>query len=333
MNHRPRWRPISAGLIVVVGFVFGASTASAAPGGKKPPTTTTTPPRPGDSTPPTTPTELRVTETTRTSITLAWNASTDNSGVFSYVVKQDNLSLTVSQTQTSYTLTWLSPGRTYTFYVYAVDRALNTSGNSNTVTATTLPDLTPPTAPALSVPNVSPSQVWLSWTESTDDIPYSSVGYTIHVNGAPATGLNWINHREASLRHLTPSTTYTFKVTARDGGGNATDSNTVSVTTLPSSDTAPPTAPRNLRIDIDQGCAEVWLAWDQSTDDVDAQSAIEYEVYVNGVLSPLAVDAGVGRSFAYGTNHGLNSFVVRAVDRSGNTSAASNTVTAELWPC
>lgn len=328
MIHRPSWRAISAGLIVAVTLVLGTSAASAAPAGKKP-----APSPAGDSTPPTAPADLRVTATTRTSITLAWNASTDNSGVFSYVVKQDNLSLTVSQTQTSYTLTWLSPGRTYTFYVYAVDRALNTSGPSNTVVATTLPDVTPPTAPVLSVPNVSPSQVWLSWTESTDDIPYPTPGYTVYVNGAPATGLNWINHRDASLRHLAPSTTYTFKVTARDGGGNVTDSNTVSVTTLPSTDTVPPSAPRNLRIDIDQGCAEVWLAWDQSTDDRDAQSSIEYEVYVNGVLSPLAVATGVGRSFVYGTNHGLNSFVVKAVDRSGNTSAASNTVTAELWPC
>jgi hypothetical protein len=39
-----------------------------------------------------------------------------------------------------------------------------------------------------------------------------------------------------------------------------------------------PTAPTNLHIEIDQGCAEVWLAWTQSTDNVDPQSALEYEV-------------------------------------------------------
>ena len=207
------------------------------------------------------------------------------------------------------------------------------SGNSNTVTVTTQPDLTPPSAPVLSSPNVSPSQVWLSWTESIDDLPLSFVGYSVYVNGALATGLNWINHREASLRHLSPATTYTFKVTARDGSGNVADSNVVSVTTLPSTDTVPPSAPTNLRIESDQGCAEVLLAWDQSTDDVDPQSAIEYEVYVNGELSPLAVVTGVGRSFAYGTIDGLNTFVVKAVDRTGNTSAPSNTATAELWTC
>jgi hypothetical protein len=333
VSNRPSWRAVSAGLIVAAGLLLGTSAASAAPGGKKPPPTTTT--TVADRSAPTTPSNLRVTGTTKTTISLAWDPSTDN-GAFSYVVRQDNhLSWTVNQTQTTYTLTWMSPGRTYSFYVYAVDRGLNTSGNSNTVTATTLPDLTPPSAPVLSVTNVSPSQIWLSWTESTDDMPpsVSSVGYTVYVNGAVATGLNWINHRDASLRHLTPSTTYTFKVTARDGGGNTTDSNTVSVTTLPSSDTVPPSVPQNFRIDFDQGCAEVWLAWEQSTDNVDPQSAIEYEIYVNGVLSPLAVDTGVGRSFAYGTNQGLNSFFVKAVDRSGNTSAASNTATAELWPC
>jgi chitodextrinase len=313
--------------IIALSVVVGQANAWAAPKGPKPT------PAPGDSIPPTAPTGLRVTGTTKTSVSLAWSPSTDNSGTFSYVVKQDHLSWTVPDGQTSYTLTWLSPGRTYSFYVYAVDRALNTSGNSNTVTATTLPDLTPPSAPALSVPAVSPSQIWLTWTEAVDDMPYAGVGYGIYVNGAPATSINWINHREASLRHLSPATTYSVLVRARDASGNTSDSDVVTVTTPASTDTVPPSAPTDLRIEIDQGCAEVWLAWTQSTDNVDPQSAIEYEVYVNGVLSPLAVVTGVGRSFAYGTNFGVNTFVVKAVDRTGNTSAASNSISAELWPC
>ncbi len=328
MPHRPAWRSVVTSLIVLLGLVLGASTASAAPRDRKPPPAT------GDRTPPTAPTNLRVTATTTTSVTLAWNPSTDNSGTFSYVVRQDNhLSWTVSQTQTSYTLTWMSPGRTYTFFVYAVDKALNVSGNSNTVTVTTPPDTVPPSAPVLSVPAVSPSQIWLSWTESVDNLWPSSVGYSVFVNGELATGLNWINHRQASLRHLTPATTYSFEVTSRDGSGNTAESNTVTVTTPASTDTVPPSAPTNLRVDSDQGCAEVVLAWDQSTDNVDAQSAIEYEVYVNGVLSPLAVVVGVGGSFVYGTVNGPNSFVVKAVDQSGNTSAPSNTATIELWLC
>jgi hypothetical protein len=65
-------------------------------------------------------------------------------------------------------------------------------------------------------------------------------------------------------------------------------SNTVNATTPPSSDVTPPSAPANLCLVTDGGCGEVWLGWTQATDDPDAQSAIEYEIYVNGVLSPFA---------------------------------------------
>jgi hypothetical protein len=43
-----------------------------------------------------------------------------------------------------------------------------------------------------------------------------------------------------------------------------------------------------------------------------------------GVLSPLAVEAGIDRDFVYATAGGVNVFTVKAVDRAGNTSEASN---------
>jgi hypothetical protein len=46
-------------------------------------------------------------------------------------------------------------------------------------------------------------------------------------------------------------------------------------------------APRN------DGCPEFFVGWTQATEDTDPQSLIEYEIYVNGVLSPLAVSDGV----------------------------------------
>lgn len=71
----------------------------------------------------------------------------------------------------------------------------------------------------------------------------------------------------------------------------------------------------------------VTLTTDASTDDTDPQSMIEYEIYVNGVLSPLAVSAGVDQDFVYATAGGANTFTVKAVDQAGNTSEASNEVT------
>jgi hypothetical protein len=52
-----------------------------------------------------------------------------------------------------------------------------------------------------------------------------------------------------------------------------------------------------------------------------------YSFYVNGVLSPLPVGAGIDRDFVYGTASGENTFTVKAVDRAGNTSEVSNAVT------
>jgi chitodextrinase len=287
-----------------------------------------------DRTPPTTPKNLRYTSLTQTSVTLAWDPSTDNSGSFSYSVNKDGQGFTVPQTRTTYTIDWLSPGRTYTFSVTAVDKALNRSGRSNTLTVTTPRDTTPPTAPELSGAVRGPSQVSLTWTRSTDDITWWTLGYRIFANGAPVTEhVNWYGERSVVLRHLAPATSYTFTVEANDFNGNTTMSNTLELTTEATNDVTPPSAPTNVRIVEDQGCGEVWVGWTQSTDDTDPQSLIEYEIYVNGVLSPLAVGGGIDRDFVYANAHGENTFTVKAVDRAGNTSEASNPATAVLWPC
>jgi len=289
--------------------------------GKKPAPTS------GDKTPPTTPTNLRVTSLTQTSVTLAWDPSTDNSS-FSYSVNKDGQGFTVPQTQTSFTIDWLSAGRTYTFYVTAVDGSLNTSGKSNILTVTTPPDTAAPPAPTLSGVVLGPSQVRLTWNSVKDDTS-TFVTYRIFANGTQVTQhVNWYAETTVVLRHLTRSTTYSFTVKALDQDLNASESNAVTLTTEASSDVTPPSAPTNVRIVGSNGCPEFFIGWSQSTDDTDPQFAIEYEIYVNGVISPLAVSAGVDNDFVYATASGENVFTVKAVDRAGNTSEASNSVTA-----
>jgi Fibronectin type III domain len=129
-----------AALVLVLALAVAGPVAA----GKKPPPTT------GDKTPPTTPTNLHVTSLSQTSVTLAWDPSTDNTGRLTYSVNKDGQGFTVPQGQTSFTIDWLSAGRTYTFYVTAVDSSLNTSGKSNILTVTTPPDTAAPPAPTLS---------------------------------------------------------------------------------------------------------------------------------------------------------------------------------------
>lgn len=299
-----------------------------------------------DRTAPTTPTNLVVTAITENTVSLRWDPSTDNSGKFSYRVKVSWLHLSynveqfVFQTQTTYTVQSLAAFGNYSFAIYAVDGSGNRSGDSNLVTANTPGDTIPPSAPVLQATTLGPSQVQLTWTKAVDNRASYCCSYAISMNGSPLTQhINAATAPSGSLsviiRHLPPGTVNTFKVTAIDYYRNSSTSNGASAETWPSVDTTPPSVPTNLHvISLDDAGGEAWLGWTQSTDDTDAQNNIEYEIYVNGVLSPLPVSAGVDFDFVY-TLNGVcqNTFTVKAVDQTGNTSAASAPVTVKLWVC
>lgn len=89
-----------------------------------------------DTQAPTAATGLTVSGKTSNSISLAWNASTDNVGVSSYDVYM-NGSLKTNVNSTSTTVTGLNPSTTYSFYIVAKDAAGNSSSNSSTVSGTT----------------------------------------------------------------------------------------------------------------------------------------------------------------------------------------------------
>lgn len=100
-------------------------------------TVTGTPPT--DTTPPSVPTGLNSPSQTSSSISLAWNASTDNaggSGIAGYDVYR-NGSLVGSLTATSFTDTGLAASTTYNYRVRARDNATNASAQSGQISATT----------------------------------------------------------------------------------------------------------------------------------------------------------------------------------------------------
>jgi endoglucanase len=92
----------------------------------------------GDTIDPTMPTNLTVTSTTASSITVTWNASTDSggSGLDQYVIAADDQQITVPAGTTRATLTGLSPGTSYDISVSAIDSAGNRSSVAR-VTGTT----------------------------------------------------------------------------------------------------------------------------------------------------------------------------------------------------
>jgi hypothetical protein len=247
----------------------------------------------------------------------------------------------VGQTQTTYTVQSLAAFGNYSFAVYAVDGSGNRSSDSNLVTANTPGDTIPPSAPVLQATTLGPSQVQLTWTKSVDNIANYCCSYAFSRNGSPLTqNINDAaapsGSMSAIIRHLPPGTVNAFTVTAIDfTGRNSSTSNTASAETWASNDTTPPSVPTNLHvISLDNGGGELWLGWTQSVDETDAQNNIEYEIYVNGILSPLPVSAGIDFDFVYALPGVCeNTFTVKAVDKAGNTSAASAPVKVKLWVC
>ncbi|MEV7436910.1 carbohydrate binding domain-containing protein [Streptomyces griseoviridis] len=90
----------------------------------------------GDTQAPSTPSGLTSTGKTSSSVSLAWNAATDNVGVTAYDIYSGSSQL-LSVSATSATVSGLSPSTAYTFTVKARDAAGNVSGASNAVSVTT----------------------------------------------------------------------------------------------------------------------------------------------------------------------------------------------------
>jgi chitodextrinase len=274
-----------------------------------------------DRRPPTKPTNLRVTSLTPHGVKLAWNPSTDDSGIFTYrIFVSWGSTSTLPQTQTTYSVS-LVPANTYSFYVYAVDGSGNVSQRSNTLTVTTPADTTPPSPPVVSLAGVNPTEVSLRWTASTDDGLH--IRYQVFVNGSPS-GVETLNGLAAVVHGLTPETTYEITVQASDlyGGNLAPPSNALTVTTpaVSATDTEAPSSP-GCCWGGDVGGLELNIVWGHSFDNQTAQASILYEVYLNGVLDHATTG---DRAVVYVTQTGDNTITLIAVDEAGNRSTPSS---------
>ena len=186
---------------------------------------------PADTTAPSVPGNARSTGVTANSVTLAWNASTDNVGVTGYNV-YNGANLAASVNGTTATINGLTAGTSYTFTIKAKDAAGNLSAASNavTVSTTTQPggDTQAPTAPTnLASTAQTASSITLSWAASTDNMGVT--GYDVYNGTALATS---VTGTTATISRLAADTSYTFTVKAKDAAGNVSaTSNAVTVKT------------------------------------------------------------------------------------------------------
>lgn len=271
-------------------------------------------------TPPTAPMDVTVAPGTPPSsaVDLSWSASTDDFGVRGYQIWRDGAKVGATTGALIWTDGGLSADTTYRYQIYATDRTGQLSPTSDPVTIQTAvaPDSTAPTAPTGLAANATTSSVALSWQPSTDNVVVT--GYSIFRNGKLAGTTAGTSFTDSTVA---AGVQYSYTVQASDAAGNLSAmSSPLNVTTAQAADTQAPSAPTGLTAKaIDR--RHISLTWRASIDNV---GVVGYRIFRNGkqiatVTSTSYVDPGVYAGYLY-------KYVVRAYDRAGNISAASNMV-------
>ena len=283
---------------------------------------------PSDKTPPIAPTALALT-TAQHRITAHWapSPSKDLRGYYVYHGEgASRVRLTGRPVRTTAFVDsgaadkGLNPGGRYVIRVSAVDSSYNESPGVEASIA--IPDDQPPTPPsALSSTNVEGRYVLVSWSATASrDVQWYALTRT---GGAPDTGTRALHRFPASVREwhdtlVTHGRRYVYHLTAIDSAGNVSAARTDSVLFR---GVVPPPQPRAAGARTVTGGVEV--RWER----VVSLELTGYNVYRStlptGVYRRLTGAPVSLLSFTDSTGHAGLFYTVRAVDRSGNESAAS----------
>ncbi|MEK7095998.1 MAG: fibronectin type III domain-containing protein, partial [Patescibacteria group bacterium] len=171
---------------------------------------------------------------------------------------------------------------------------------------------------------ISSSTINLSWSASSDNTAVT--GYKIYRNSTQIATSPTTTYSNTAL---TPSSTYSYTVSAYDAAGNVsvqsaaqsattqTSSEVILIPTIPlipTSDTTPPTTPTNLTATA-PSTSQINLSWNASTDNT---AVMGYKIYRNGIhittsLTPSYSNMNLAPSTSY-------TYSVAAYDAAGNVS-------------
>jgi chitodextrinase len=172
-----------------------------------------------DTTPPTVPDGLAATAVALNSLTLVWNASTDDVAVTAYEIFKNGASLGTTSAP-SFNLTGLVLNTVYTMTVRARDATGNWSALSAPLAVSPAPDTVAPTAPdGLIASALTPTGFKLNWTAATDEVGVTA--YEVFVNGV---SVGTTTAPTLTLNALPPGgPAYVVTIRARDAAGNWSD--------------------------------------------------------------------------------------------------------------
>jgi chitodextrinase len=266
---------------------------------------------PADTTAPSAPSGLAATGATSSSISLRWNASTDDTGVAGYGLYRDSGAVG-SVALTSTTFSGLTCGRSYQLSVDAYDASGNRSGRSSVVSSTApCPDTAAPSTPAsMTQTGSTESTVSVGWTASTDNVGVTGYGvYLAGIRVATSSSPAYV------FAGLSCGTSYTAAVDAYDAAGNRSAQASLVVRSRDCAvDTQAPSVPQGQAIG-NATQASFTMTWNAATDNVGVAG---YSAYLNGTK----VGTTTGTSYTYtglacGTTYTV---ALEAFDAAGNAS-------------
>ena len=175
-------------------------------------------------------------------INLSWSPSTDNVGVAGYKIFRNGAQVGTTSSP-AFLDAGLVPFTLYSYTVAAFDAAGNTSAQSASLSTGTLAalDTQAPTAPGgLTATPISPTQINLSWSPSTDNVGVT--GYLVYRAGTLVATLGPVTAYQNT--GLSAASSYVYTVKAVDAVGNASpQSVSASATTPAIADVTPSTVP------------------------------------------------------------------------------------------
>ncbi|MCM3716040.1 hypothetical protein M3202_18470 [Alkalihalobacillus oceani] len=161
------------------------------------------------------PTRLRAEERGQTTLTLRW---TESERATSYRLTR-NGAIVYEGSEPTFVDTGLAANTTYDYEVVAINAVGESEGTTERMTTL----MEPPEAFDLSVTDIQPDSVTLSWPDVD-----RAVSYTVYRNGRAVATLSDPGYVDEGLE---PATTYTYYVVAANNGGEST-SERVEVTTV-----------------------------------------------------------------------------------------------------
>lgn len=271
---------------------------------------------------PAVPANLRVTNSTATTLTISWNTSADATtyALSRSVTSNGTYTEVYSGTATTYNDTGLTPETDYYYMVTAANSVGSSSASAAVIGSTTI--LTAPATPAnLTVSNATGSTLDISWDASPD-----ATSYTLQYANSTELPLSYTTIHtgsETSYTHsgLTAGTTYYYIVYASNTAGNSSTTAAAEGTT-----TAPsiPGTPANLTVS-NPTSSTLDISWDASAGAT--SYSLSRSTASNGTYTTVYTGANTSYSDT-GLSENITYYYKVSASNEGGASSESNAVSA-----